>query len=133
AAVGAGKIQQSEIDHTVASRLRDGLGLLAKRKYLVDGCTRLLLDKTAAERGGGDGRTIEYWSGTRRILYTSCSETDIYIALTMLDRDEIAKAVPVRKDDWKRWFPPLEALIDRIGTQARYDRFDLIKLKSWSA
>src|SRR5262245_32711616 len=29
------------------SRLRDGLGLLAKRKYLVDGCTRLLIDKTA--------------------------------------------------------------------------------------
>ncbi len=29
------------------SRLRDTLGLLAKRKYLVDGCTRLLMDKTA--------------------------------------------------------------------------------------
>jgi 2-polyprenyl-6-methoxyphenol hydroxylase-like FAD-dependent oxidoreductase len=115
------------------SRLRDGLRLLARRKYLVDGCTRLLLDKTAAERAAGDGRTIEYWSGTRRILYTPCSETDIYIALTMLDTDEIAKAVPVRKDDWKRWFPPLEELIDRIGAQGRYDRFELIKLKSWSA
>ncbi|MGC1237115.1 MAG: FAD-dependent monooxygenase, partial [Xanthobacteraceae bacterium] len=39
------------------SRLRDGLRLLAKRKYLVDGCTRLLLDKTAAERAAGDGKT----------------------------------------------------------------------------
>jgi len=115
------------------SRLRDRLGLLARRKYLVDGCTRLLLDKSAAERAGGDGKTIEYWSGTRRILYTPCSETDIYIALTMLDRDEPAKAVPVRKDDWKRWFPQLHALIDRIGTQGRYDRFDMIKLKTWSA
>ena len=114
------------------SRLRDRLGLLARRKYLVDGCTRLLLDKSAAERAGGDGKTIEYWSGTRRILYTPCSETDIYIALTMHDRDEPAKAVPVRKDDWKRWFPQLHALIDRIGTQGRYDRFDLIKLKTWS-
>ncbi|MGN6747576.1 MAG: FAD-dependent oxidoreductase [Xanthobacteraceae bacterium] len=115
------------------SRLRDRLGLLAKRKYLVDGCTRLLLDKTAAERASGDGKTIEYWSGTRRILYTPCSETDIYIALTMLDADETAKAVPVRKDDWKRWFPPLQALIDRIGSGGRYDRFELIKLKTWSA
>jgi 2-polyprenyl-6-methoxyphenol hydroxylase-like FAD-dependent oxidoreductase len=114
------------------SRLRDNLGLLAKRKYLVDGCTRLLLDKTTAERTSGDGKTIEYWSGTQRILYTPCSESDIYIALTMLDSDEIAKAVPVRKDDWKRWFPPLESLIDRIGTQGRYDRFELIKLKNWS-
>src|SRR5271163_722638 len=115
------------------SRLRDTLGLLAKRKYLVDGCTRLLMDKTVAERADSDGaKTIEYWSGTRRVLYTPCSETDIYIALTMLDSDEIAKAVPVRKDDWKRWFPHLETLIDRIGEQGRYDRFDLIKLKRWS-
>jgi len=116
------------------SRLRDSLGLLAKRKYLVDGCTRLLMDKTAAERAVTDGaKTIEYWSGTRRVLYTPCSETDIYIALTMLDTDEVAKAVPVRKDEWKRAFPRLETLLDRIGDQGRYDRFDLIKLKRWSA
>ena len=120
------------------SRLRDGLGLLASRKYLVDGCTRLLMDKTAAERVATDGakdgaKTIEYWSGTRRVLYTPCSETDIYIALTMLDSDAAATAVPVRKDEWKRAFPHLAALIDRIGDQGRYDRFDLIKLKRWSA
>ena len=116
------------------SRLRDTLGLLAKRKYLVDGCTRLLMDKTAAERAVSDGaKTVEYWSGTRRLLYTPCSESDIYIALTMLDSDEAAKAVPVRKDEWKRAFPHLEPLIDRIGEQGRYDRFDLIKLKRWSA
>ena len=120
------------------SRLRDALGLLSKRKYLVDGCTRLLLDKTEAERAPEGGAktgatTIEYWSGTRRVLYTPCSETDIYIALTMLDDDAEAKAVPVRKDVWKRSFPHLEALIDRIGAQGRYDRFELLKLKSWSA
>ena len=116
------------------SRLRDTLRLLAKRKYLVDGCTRLLMDKTAAERAVSDGaKTVEYWSGTRRLLYTPCSESDIYIALTMLDSDEAAKAVPVRKDEWKRAFPHLEPLIDRIGEQGRYDRFDLIKLKRWSA
>jgi 2-polyprenyl-6-methoxyphenol hydroxylase-like FAD-dependent oxidoreductase len=116
------------------SRLRDSLGLLARRKYLVDGCTRLLMDKTAAERAETSGaKTVEYWSGTRRLLYTPCSETDIYIALTMLDSDEIAKTVPVRKDEWTRAFPHLEGLIDRIGEQGRYDRFDLIKLKRWSA
>src|SRR3984885_7302654 len=116
------------------SRLRDSLGLLAKRQYLVDGCTRLLMDKTASEREVTDGaKTIEYWSGTRRVLYTPCSETDIYIALTMLDSDEIAKTVPVDKDEWKRAFPYLEVLMDRIGKQGRYDRFDLIKLKRWSA
>src|SRR6516162_8587497 len=68
------------------SAVRDAVGLLAKRKYLVDGATRLLIAKTEQERLAADGATtVEYWSGTRRVLYTPCSERDIYIALTMLD------------------------------------------------
>jgi 2-polyprenyl-6-methoxyphenol hydroxylase-like FAD-dependent oxidoreductase len=116
------------------SAVRQGVGLLWKRKFLVDGATRLLIAKTEQERVVADaGTTVEYWSGTRRVLYTPCSENDIYIALTMLDRDEIAKATPVRKDAWKRWFPHLDPLIDRFGEQGRYDRFDMIKLRRWSA
>jgi 2-polyprenyl-6-methoxyphenol hydroxylase-like FAD-dependent oxidoreductase len=114
------------------SRLRDSLGLLDKRKYLVDGCTRLLIDKTPDERGQEGATTIEYWSGSRRVLYTPCSETEVYIALTMLDSDEEAKVTPVRRDVWKRWFPHLEALIDRLG-DGRYDRFEYSRLKRWSA
>jgi 2-polyprenyl-6-methoxyphenol hydroxylase-like FAD-dependent oxidoreductase len=114
------------------SRLRDSLDLLARRKYLVDGCTRLLIHKTAEEHDADGATTIEYWSGSRRVLYTPCSETEVYIALTMLDADAVAKAVPVRRDAWKRWFPHLEALIDRIGGEGRYDRFEYIKLRRWS-
>jgi 2-polyprenyl-6-methoxyphenol hydroxylase-like FAD-dependent oxidoreductase len=115
------------------SAVRQAVGLLWKRKFLVDGATRLLIAKTEHERVAADaGTTVEYWAGTRRVLYTPCSENDIYIALTMLDRDEIAKATPVRKDAWKRWFPHLEPLFDRFGEQGRYDRFDLIKLRRWS-
>jgi 2-polyprenyl-6-methoxyphenol hydroxylase-like FAD-dependent oxidoreductase len=116
------------------SAVREAVGLLWKRKFLVDGATRLLISKTEQERLAADaGTTVEYWSGTRRVLYTPCSENDVYIALTMLNRDETAKATPVRKDAWKRWFPHLEPLIDRLGEQGRYDRFDLIKLHRWSA
>jgi 2-polyprenyl-6-methoxyphenol hydroxylase-like FAD-dependent oxidoreductase len=116
------------------SAVREAVGLLWKRKFLVDGATRLLIAKTEQERLAADaGTTVEYWSGTRRVLYTPCSENDVYIALTMLDRDETAKATPVRKDEWKRWFPHLEPLIERFGEQGRYDRFDLIKLRRWSA
>ena len=67
------------------------------------------------------------------MLYTPCSETEVYIALTMLDSDEVAKATPVDKDAWKRWFPHLAPLIDRLGDEGRYDRFELIRLRRWSA
>ena len=67
------------------------------------------------------------------MLYTPCSETEVYIALTMLDSDEVAKATPVDKAAWKRWFPHLAPLIDRLGVEGRYDRFELIRLKRWSA
>jgi 2-polyprenyl-6-methoxyphenol hydroxylase-like FAD-dependent oxidoreductase len=115
------------------SRLRDGLGLLARRKYLVDGATRLLIDKTPEEMGSDGATTIEYWSGSRRVLYTPCSETEVYIALTMLDSDEVATEIPVNREAWKRWFPHLEALIGRIRAAGRYDRFEYIRLKRWSA
>ena len=115
------------------SRLRDSLGLHSKRKALVDGCTRLLIAKTPDEMGQQGATTIEYWSGSRRVLYTPCSETEVYIALTMLDRDDVAKAVPVRRDAWTRWFPHLAPLIERLHDQGRYDRFEYIRLKRWSS
>jgi 2-polyprenyl-6-methoxyphenol hydroxylase-like FAD-dependent oxidoreductase len=115
------------------SSVRDSLGLLARRKPLPDGAIRLMIDKTEEERRSSDGgTTIEYWSGSRRVLYTPCSETDIYIALTMLDADPVGKAVPIDKGEWKRSFPHLESLIDRFGEAGRYDRFELIKLRRWS-
>ena len=39
----------------------------------------------------------------------------------------------MRLDAWKRWFPHLEPLIDRLGGEARYDRFEYVKLKRWSS
>ncbi|WP_342363799.1 NAD(P)/FAD-dependent oxidoreductase [Terrarubrum flagellatum] len=118
----------------VNSRIRDSLGLVAKRKAMPDGAIRVLLDKTDEERARGDtGTTIEYWSDSRRILYTPCSDDEIYVALTMLDRDAGAKSTPVDVPLWRAAFPHLAPLIDRIGARGRYDRFEIIKLKSWSA
>jgi 2-polyprenyl-6-methoxyphenol hydroxylase-like FAD-dependent oxidoreductase len=115
------------------SRLRDSLGLPGKRRYLADGAIRLLIDRTADDDRYDSGTTVEYWSGSRRILYTPCSDTQIYVAMTMLDKDEAAKSVPIRQDEWIRSFPHLESLIGRLGDQGRYDRFEFIKLKRWSS
>ena len=118
----------------VNSLVRDSLGLVRSRRRLPDGATRMLIEQRPDEpRFAQPGTTIEYWSGSRRVLFTPCSESEIYIALTMLDRDEAAKRVPVDKAEWIRSFPHLSELIDRFGTDGRYDAFELIKLKRWSA
>jgi 2-polyprenyl-6-methoxyphenol hydroxylase-like FAD-dependent oxidoreductase len=116
----------------VNSRIRDALGLVAKRRTLPDGCIRILIPKVDAAEAT-DGRTIEYWSGNRRFLYNPCSETHLYLALTMLHEDAAARTVPVDKALWSRSFPHLAALIARISDIARYDRFEYIRLKRWSA
>ena len=101
--------------------------------FLPDGCIRILMENTPEERADDGGTTVEYWSGSRRVLYTPCSPTDLYIALTMLDRDDAAKAMPIRRDDWARSFPHLAQLFERIGDRGRYDRFEYIKLTRWSS
>ena len=116
----------------VNSRLRDGLGLIAERRYLRDGCIRVLILTRSAEEGM-DSRTIEYWSGNRRLLYNPCSTTHLYLALSMPHDDEAARALPLNKPLWTQSFPHLAPLIGRIGDDGRYDRFEYIRLKRWSA
>ena len=118
----------------VNSKIRDGLGLVAKRRALPDGAIRVLIDKTPEEIASGDGgTTIENWSGSLRILYTPVSPTEVYIAFTMLDSDKRATQTPIDKDYWKKAFPHWTDLIDRIGDSGRYDRFEYIRLKAWSS
>ena len=101
---------------------------------LPDGAIRILIDKTPEEMASGDGgTTIENWSGSRRILYTPVSETEVYIALTMLHSDEIGRRVPIDRAIWKQSFPHLSDLIDRFIDNGHYGRFEYIRLKSWSS
>jgi 2-polyprenyl-6-methoxyphenol hydroxylase-like FAD-dependent oxidoreductase len=116
----------------VNSRIRDGLGLVSHRRYLPDGAIRILIPKLDRAEAS-DGRTIEYYSGNRRFLYNPCDTEHLYLAMTMRHDDEGARAVPIDKALWIRSFPYLEPLINRIGDVARYDRFEYIRLRRWSA
>ena len=112
----------------VNSRIRDSLALVRKRRFLRDGCIRAMFPQNI----GNDGRTIEYWSGKRRLLYNPASTSMLYLALSMPHDDEDARILPLNKDLWRQSFPRLGSLIDRIG-EGRYDRFEYLRLKRWSA
>jgi 2-polyprenyl-6-methoxyphenol hydroxylase-like FAD-dependent oxidoreductase len=118
----------------INSKIRDSLNLIAKRRPLPDGAVRIMIDRTPQERAASDGgTTIENWSGSRRILYTPVSDTEVYIALTMLHSDEVGRRVPIERASWKQSFPHLSDLIDRFVDNGQYGRFEYIRLKSWSA
>ncbi|QDL91948.1 FAD-dependent monooxygenase [Paroceanicella profunda] len=117
----------------VNSRIRDGLGIPTRKRDMPDGAIRLLIPKTPEEVALGDtGTTVENWQGSRRILVTPVSDTELYIALTMLDSDTSGKATPVDVESWAAAFPHLRPLIERLGPGGRYDRFGHVKLKTWS-
>jgi 2-polyprenyl-6-methoxyphenol hydroxylase-like FAD-dependent oxidoreductase len=118
----------------VNSTMRDSLGLLARKHYLLDGAIRLLVPRSAAERADPQyQRCVEYWKGTRRILYTPCSPDHVYLCFTARASDESAKKIPLDLDMWKREFPRLAFAIDRItpDTPARWDRFPMVKVRHW--
>ena len=117
----------------INSRVRDSLGLLKSRKAHVDGAIRVLVPH---EPGYADeeGRTIrEWWNGYRRVLYTPCNEEVFYLCFTMLARDAAASQVPLPRALWTEAFPHLRSMIERVPDEGRYDRFETIKLKAWSA
>jgi 2-polyprenyl-6-methoxyphenol hydroxylase-like FAD-dependent oxidoreductase len=123
----------------VNSSLRDALGLARSRTVLPDGAQRMTIARLAAEHELAPADTVvEWWSGTRRVIYGACSPREIYVALSCRAGDASAKQVPIDAAAWARSFPPLSPLFQRIARDADPARtlwapFTLIKLKRWSA
>jgi 2-polyprenyl-6-methoxyphenol hydroxylase-like FAD-dependent oxidoreductase len=123
----------------IASPVRDSLGLIRSQKLLPDGAQRLLIPRQTEEPMLGDGNTvIEWWSGTRRIIFGACSPQDIYLALSCRRDDVRARQVPIDLEAWTQAFPPLAGLLGRVLRDADWSttmwaQFMLIKLKRWSS
>ncbi|MFI6294844.1 FAD-dependent oxidoreductase [Nonomuraea sp. NPDC050790] len=118
----------------VNSRLRDSLGLLRRRVHMPQGAARMLIARrpgfVAAE---DEAKYIEYFPGSRRILYTPSSADRLYVALVCSTGDAAAQRTPLDKDTWLRSFPLLEDLIGDLGAESRWDRFEYLELRRWSA
>jgi 2-polyprenyl-6-methoxyphenol hydroxylase-like FAD-dependent oxidoreductase len=123
----------------VNSPVRDSLSLLLRRRLLCDGAKRLMIRRRPEERiGPGAEIGVEYWSGTRRIIFSPCNADEIYIAMSCLAADQQAKTVPIDVEAWVASFPGAEDLVRRIAADAEWDRvqwvqFQIITLRQWSA
>ena len=118
----------------VHSKIRDSLDLVQSRRKHLDGIIRVLVPRVADELEAPDAQHIvEWWAKPHRLLLTPVSQDILYLALASQDFDMVGTRIPVDKDSWVRWFPHLESVIRRIGEEGRYDVFETISLKRWSA
>ncbi len=117
----------------VNSAVRDSLGLLRWRRSAGQFGYRAIIRREPDEPGGEIGRAhCENWNGSRRLLYAPCTADLAYVQLTSLTGDAAANAVPIDRNFWCALFPDLAWIIERIPDDGRSDRFENIRLKSWS-
>ncbi|WP_054311372.1 NAD(P)/FAD-dependent oxidoreductase [Mesorhizobium sp. 1M-11] len=117
----------------INSTVRDSLDLMMYRKHLGYGAIRMLIPRDDNDVPPEDrDRYIEYFTGSRRILYTPASASDLYVALCCAADDAEALKVPADRKLWTLSFPHLAKLVSRFGDAGRWDAFEVVKLKQWS-
>lgn len=114
----------------VRSRLRESLGLTKSHRDLGNGAIRLMIPRLPSETA--DVAT-EHWSGSRGVLYNPCSDQDLYLCLVCPQSDTAGRQLPLNKATWMASHPHLAPVIERIGTQGRWDNFETVEAARWSA
>ena len=111
----------------------DSLGLLKQRTRHRDGVIRLIVPRAPAEVGHPiSDNVINFWDPVRRILYSPCNETELYLVLVAKASDARGVRIPVDTESWIETFPNLAAILRRIGDQGRYDLYEANALTDWS-
>jgi 2-methyl-3-hydroxypyridine 5-carboxylic acid dioxygenase len=117
------------------STVRDTLPIPAERKTFADGVLRLLVDRLDEMRGGDWENVIDFWAAPEkslRILYTPCSVSEMYLSMMSPVTHPVATGVPVNKDIWMDAVPELAPLIRTIGTQGRFNAYEMTRARDWS-
>lgn len=124
----------------VNSKVRDALGLLAKRTIPGEGATRVIMPRVPGELGADDdGNTgFEFWSGRRRFLYRPASASTAYCTFTCPQGDQKGRQVPIDATTWMRAFPTVAPVIEKAAREAdwkeaRWAQYQIIRLKRWSS
>lgn len=113
------------------SKLRDNPKFEGYRKIENAGAIRTIIDVGPDDHVLLPHTFAEFWSGTRRIYYAPISRTQIFIALMTTNTDTEGCTLPVDKDLWKRSFPHLSHIVDRITYTTPWAQFIFVRLKTW--
>lgn len=118
----------------VNSKVRDSLGLARMRRAHIDGAIRVLVDHLPGRTDKPEwAYLLEWWSGTRRILYSPCEGNVFYFCFAAQRCDERGSRTPLDIASWSESFPTIADLIARVNRPTRYDFFETVKLHRWHA
>jgi len=116
----------------VNSKVRDSLGLLRERYAHIDGAIRVLVDHVPGRTDKPEWRyLLEWWSGSRRILYSPCEGNVFYFCFSAQRRDLRGSKTPLDIESWGESFPSIADLIARVTRPTRYDIYETVKLHRW--
>lgn len=115
----------------VHSRIRDSVGLSKRVVLFPEGTTRTLVPRTSAD---STDRSVEYWSGSMRVLVTPCTASETYVSLKAPEQDIRASRLPVDVSYWIGAFPTLRHVLDRIGNESGIHHTNLnVETNGWVA
>jgi 2-methyl-3-hydroxypyridine 5-carboxylic acid dioxygenase len=118
----------------IRSKIRRHLQLEVEHREFPIGIFRLLVPRLPHEvTDPAWQRYINFWADRRRILYVPCSDTELYVLLGARIPDPQALSQPIRAEVWSESFPPLASVFSRITGTGRFDRYEVVRCKTWSA
>ena len=116
----------------VNSKVRDSLGLTRERREHIDGAIRVLVNHVPGRTDKPEwSYLLEWWSGSRRILYSPCDSDVFYFCFAAQRRDSRGSRTPLDVESWGASFPTIADLIARVREPTRYDVFETVKLHKW--
>lgn len=116
----------------VNSKVRDSLGLMRSRRKHIDGAIRVLVGHVPGRTDKPEWKyLLEWWSGSRRILYSPCEGNSFYFCFAAQRRDAAGTRTPLDIASWGESFPTIADLIARVDEPTRYDIFETVKLHGW--
>jgi 2-polyprenyl-6-methoxyphenol hydroxylase-like FAD-dependent oxidoreductase len=116
----------------VNSKVRDSLGLCSARIKNLDGAIRVLVKHIPGRTDQPKWNSLlEWFSGSRRILYSPCEDNQFYLCLSAQHRDQQGSKTPLDKETWGKSFPSIADIIARIEGPQRYDVYETIKTNTW--
>ena len=112
----------------VGSAVRSSLPMRSGFRILPTIIDRFLVD---GREFTAEDKTVEHWSGNRRIGVTPAAPGQTYVYMVAPERDAIARQLPLNVADWSQRFPKLAGLMRALGkepsTQYNYGVVDCEK------